>query len=106
MKRRQPVSRVQRWWHQMVTFCCPGQAARTAWHGGPAGRRSVVFDEAHIERDQQERGVVYGTQTIEETPTPFLLYDSQMSRAEQAIVEVGENHRRTTVDISDLQQRL
>merc|ERR1719174_2896941 len=66
----------------------------------------ITWDENKIETDTRERGVLYGTMTIEDAPTPFLLYDSQMSRAEGAVVEIGEGHVRQNVDIGDLQQRL
>eukprot|EP00446_Apocalathium_sp_SHHI-4_P072709 CAMPEP_0177559442 /NCGR_PEP_ID=MMETSP0369-20130122/70838_1 /TAXON_ID=447022 ORGANISM="Scrippsiella hangoei-like, Strain SHHI-4" /NCGR_SAMPLE_ID=MMETSP0369 /ASSEMBLY_ACC=CAM_ASM_000364 /LENGTH=668 /DNA_ID=CAMNT_0019046171 /DNA_START=29 /DNA_END=2038 /DNA_ORIENTATION=+ len=69
----------------------------------PAG---VSWDEVGIEKDMGERGVLYGTQTIDDAPTPFLLYDSHMSRAEGAVIEVGEGHVRQQVDIGDLQARL
>eukprot|EP00428_Durinskia_dybowskii_P031179 CAMPEP_0170244432 /NCGR_PEP_ID=MMETSP0116_2-20130129/21996_1 /TAXON_ID=400756 /ORGANISM="Durinskia baltica, Strain CSIRO CS-38" /LENGTH=153 /DNA_ID=CAMNT_0010495295 /DNA_START=20 /DNA_END=480 /DNA_ORIENTATION=+ len=58
-----------------------------------------------IAKDMGERGVVYGTQPIDDTPTPFLLYDSHMSRAEQAVVEISEQGK-AQVDIASLQERL
>lgn len=66
----------------------------------------MSWDETQIDKDLQERGVLYGTQKIDDMPTPFLLYESQMSRAEHAIVEISEGHKKAHVDITELQARL
>lgn len=90
-------------WHRVVT-CCSGRSSDFVVRTNrPA---SVSWDEVGIEKDMGERGVLYGTQTIDDAPTPFLLYDSHMSRAEGAVIEVGEGHVRQQVDIGDLQARL
>lgn len=65
----------------------------------------ITWDEAGIQKDMGERGVLYGTQTIDDPPTPFLLYDSHMSRAEQAVVEINDQGK-AHVDIATLQARL
>merc|ERR1712129_158736 len=94
----------QRYVEEVVT-CCSGKSFspfKARWNR-PSG---ITFDEVVIEAHKDERGVVYGTQKIDEPETPFLLYDSQMSRAEHAVVEVGEGHVKTQVDIVDLQSRL
>merc|ERR1719229_471541 len=66
----------------------------------------ISWDEHCIEKHMDERGVLYGTMQIEDAPTPFLLYDSNMSRADGAVVEVGENHSKQQVNITELQLRL
>ena len=79
-RKRQPPPK---WWHRLVCCCGPGKKDRPS--------RRVTYDEDQLQRDLQERGVLYGTQTIDEVSTPFLLYDSHVSRTEGAVIEVAED---------------
>lgn len=68
--------------------------------------RHISWDEKNITQHFAERGVLYATMVIDEGTTPFLQYDSRMSRDGHEITEVGPGHLKTTIDISQLQTKL
>mmetsp|Transcript_30976 Transcript_30976/g.89510 ORF Transcript_30976/g.89510 Transcript_30976/m.89510 type:complete len:228 (+) Transcript_30976:101-784(+) len=100
---RRRKSKVERCLYSFVT-CCSGREQSDFVSRSNCPNR-ISWDEAGIKKDMGERGVLYGTQTIPDASTPFLLYDSQMSRAEQAVMEINENGK-AQVDIVALQARL
>mmetsp|Transcript_32577 Transcript_32577/g.89888 ORF Transcript_32577/g.89888 Transcript_32577/m.89888 type:complete len:178 (+) Transcript_32577:61-594(+) len=93
-RRKEPST----WWSSLkrLALCCSNDAPR----------RRVTWDEANISVHLAQRGVLYGTQEIPEQPTPFLVYDSKMSRADHAIIEVGAQHEKVAVNITELQAKL
>lgn len=50
------------------------QQAEEADNAKPSARR-IVWDEANLTANDAERGVVYGTMTIDQADTPFLYYE-------------------------------
>merc|ERR1719382_916639 len=94
-KKRPPPA----WWHRYVLCCCT-----TKEKAQPA--RRVTYDEVQIRQQSEEAGVLYATEKIPEVPTPFLLYDSHLSRTDNAVVEIGEGKIKNNIDIGELQTRL
>jgi translation initiation factor 2 beta subunit (eIF-2beta)/eIF-5 len=71
-----------------------------------AGPKHVTWDEATIAEHRACAGVLYGTQRIEETITPFLYYSESVSRGEGMMGEFVPGSGIAKVSIEALQERL
>ena len=85
-----------------------GGGASQVVGGGAAqgGGKHVTWDEAAIAEHRACAGVLYGTQRIEESTTPFLYYSESVSRSEGLMMEMVPGHGIATVSIEALQERL
>lgn len=70
------------------------------------GGKHVTWDEATIAEHRACAGVLYGTQRIQESLTPFLYYSESVSRAEGAMGEFVPGAGISKVSIEALQERL
>ena len=70
------------------------------------GGKHVTWDEAALAEHRACAGVLYGTQRIEESTTPFLYYSESVSRSEKAIGEFVPGKGISIVSIEALQERL
>lgn len=68
--------------------------------------KHVTWDEATIAEHRKCAGVLYGTQRIEESLTPFLYYSESVSRGEGMIGELVPGSGVSKVSIEALQERL
>ena len=68
--------------------------------------KRVSWDEDSLAEHRRCAGVLYGTQRIEETVTPFLYYSESVSRGEGMVGEFVPGCGPTKVSISALQERL
>ncbi len=66
--------------HAKPAITTPGPIASSA-RGTPSSKPRVSFDEAGIAVDYAERGVLYGTQKIDQVDTPFI-YPISLDEAE------------------------
>lgn len=71
-----------------------------------AAQKHVTWDEAAIAEHRACAGVLYGTQKIEESTTPFLYYSESVSRGEGMMGEFVPGSGISMVSIEALQERL
>ena len=70
------------------------------------GGKRVTWDEATLAEHRACAGVLYGTQQIEESLTPFLYYSESVSRGEGMMGEFVPGCGISKVSIEALQERL
>ena len=76
----------------------------------PSSKPRVKFDEAGIAVDYAERGVLYGTQKIDQADTPYIYYDSDEEKTENPsstmVAQYSTKGEPQRMEAADLQRKL